>query len=89
MFVIPLLAAPMAIVWMIVTSSISIDSFIVGFLLASAILLMLKVNEIRVDPRRIPDQIVALVIYTVTLARDIWMSSVTVARVILNPNLPL
>ena len=89
MLVTALLAVPMAVVWMVLTSSISADSFLVGFVFASAILLMLKVNKTKIDPRRIPDQIVALAIYTLTLARDIFMSSVEVARVILNPNLPL
>lgn len=89
MFVIPLLAVPMAVVWMIITSSISADSFLVGFLFACAILLMLRVNKTQIDPRRLPDQIVALVIYTITLARDIFLSSVDVAMRILNPNMPL
>lgn len=89
MFVTAVLAVPMAAVWMIFTSSITPDSFLVGFIFASAILLMLKVNQTKIDPRRLPDQIVAVTIYTITLARDIWKSSVDVARVVMNPHMPL
>lgn len=89
MFVTAVLAVPMAVVWMIFTSSLTPDSFLVGFIFASAILLMLKVNQAKITPRRLPDQIVALAIYTITLARDIFLSSVEVARVVMNPNLPL
>lgn len=89
MLVTVILAVPMAIVWMIVTSSVSIGSFFVGFVLGCAILYMVHVQEIQIDRRRLPDQMVALVIYVVTLFRDIWNSSVDVARRVLNPSLPL
>ncbi len=89
MLVTVILAVPMAIVWMIVTSSISVGSFVVGFLVGFAILYMLHVKEIEIDRRRLPDQMIALVIYVANLFRDIWNSSVDVAKRILNPSLPL
>ncbi len=89
MFVTLVLAVPMAIVWMIVTSSLSAGSFLVGLLASAAILVLLRANQVTIDRRRLPDQVAALVIYSVTLARDIWMSSVDVAKRVLNPNLPL
>ncbi len=87
MFII--LAIPMALVWMVITSSINVESFGVGFLLACAILLMVRANKVQINPRRLPDQMVALVIYTLTLLRDIWNSSIDVAKRVLNPNLPM
>ncbi|MEO8610164.1 MAG: Na+/H+ antiporter subunit E [Chloroflexota bacterium] len=89
MIVTLLFAAPMAVVWMIITSSISPGSFLVGFLLSSAILQMLKLQEVEINYRRLPDQLAALVVYTFTLARDIWMCSVDVAKRVLNPNMPM
>jgi multicomponent Na+:H+ antiporter subunit E len=89
MFVIMILAIPMAVVWMIVTSSLSVGSFIVGFVLSFAILWTLKLENLHVNYRRLPDQLAALAIYTVTLARDIWLCSVDVARRVLNPHMPL
>lgn len=87
MFII--LAVPLALVWMIVTSSISVESFAVGFLVGCAILVLVRANHIQINPRRLPDQVLALLIYTLTLMRDIWNSSVDVAKRVLNPNLPM
>ncbi len=84
-----LLAVPIAIVWMILTASVSIGSFLVGFLLGFAILFGLKLDTIHINAGRLPGQIMAFVVYTVTLMRDIWMSSVDVAKRVLNPKMPM
>ena len=84
-----LFAAAMAGLWMIVTSSLSPDSFLVGFVLALAILLLIRRDNATLDPRRLPDQLAALAIYLVTLFRDIFISSVDVARRVLSPEMPL
>jgi multicomponent Na+:H+ antiporter subunit E len=84
-----LLAVPMAVVWMLLTSSLSLDSFFVGFLIGFAILFMMRAQDARISPRRLPSQLAALVVYSVTLARDIVLSSIDVARRVLDPDLPL
>ena len=84
-----LLAVPIAVVWMILTASVSIGSFLVGFLLGFAILFALKLNTIQINAGRLPDQLAAFVVYIVTLLRDIWMCSVDVAKRVLNPKLPM
>lgn len=89
MIVTALFAVPMAIIWMVVTASLTPGSFLVGFVLGFAILYLLKVENIRINYRRVPDQIVAFGIYTVTLFRDIWMCSVDVAKRVLNPAMPM
>lgn len=89
MFMTLLFAVPMAAVWMIVTSSVNPGSFVVGFVLGFAILLMLKLEKVEINYRRLPDQLAALVIYILTLGRDIWISSVDVAKRVLNPNMPM
>src|SRR5687767_7761544 len=89
MFITLLFALPMATIWMIATSSLNPGSFLVGFALSFAILLMLKLEKVEINHRRLPDQLIALVIYTLTLGRDIWMSSVDVAKRVLNPTMPM
>jgi multicomponent Na+:H+ antiporter subunit E len=84
-----LLAVPMAVVWMVVTSTVNPGSFTIGFLVSCAILLMVKLEKIEISYRKLPNQFAALVIYTLTLFRDIWMSSVDVAKRVLNPDLPM
>jgi multicomponent Na+:H+ antiporter subunit E len=89
MLIAMLLATPMAAIWMVVTSSINPGSFVVGFLVSFAILLMIKLEKIEINYRKLPNQVGALLVYTVTLFRDIWMSSVDVAKRVLNPNMPM
>ena len=84
-----LLALPMAILWMIVSGGVSLGSLFVGYALGFAILLVLQVENIQINRRKIPDQIAAFFVYIVTLARDIWLSSVDVAGRVLDPDLPL
>lgn len=83
------LAAPMAALWMAIASSVSFGSFAVGYVLAIALLTVLQVSHVQIDYRRLPDQALALVVYCVTLARDILLSSLDVARRVLDPKLPL
>jgi multicomponent Na+:H+ antiporter subunit E len=74
---------------MIITSDLSPGSFVVGFGLGYAILLAVKLENIHINYRRLPDQIASLAVYTVTLGKDIWMCSVDVAKRVLHPNMPL
>lgn len=84
-----MLAAPMAVLWMAIASSVSPGSFAVGYILALAMLTVFQVSHIKIDHRRLPDQCVAFLVYGVTLARDILLSSLDVARRVLDPRLPL
>ena len=84
-----LLAIPFAIIWMIFTATLTAGGFLVGFVLGFAVLLGLKLGNVRVNFRRLPDQFIAFIIYSVTLARDIWNCSVDVAKRVLNPNMPM
>lgn len=84
-----LLALPMAVLWMLVLGDLSLESFGVGLVLGFLIGLLLRVQHVPVSWRRMPDQLIALFIYTVTLLGDVVMSSIEVARIVLNPRLPL
>ncbi len=84
-----LLAVPLALIWMVVTSDVSLGSFAVGGIFGVAILLLLRTEHSTVQWRRLPDQIVAFFIYTVTLGRDVVLCSIDVARRVLQPQMPL
>lgn len=90
MLVTLLLSVPLAILWMIITANISPGSFFVGSIFGVAILLLLG-NEKRAAMQwnRLPDQLIAFVVYTVTLLRDIVMCSIDVTKRVLNPNMPI
>jgi len=89
MIVIAVLAVPMAVLWVLVSSSVSLGSLLVGYGLGFAILYVLNVCDMELSLRKLPSQTVALIIYTATLMRDIWLSSVDVAKRVLDPTLPL
>ena len=84
-----ILALPLALTWMLVTGSVSLDSLLVGLVIGVAISVLVRPDARAVSWRALPDQLVALVVYSVTLCRDIFLSSVDVAKRVLNPNLPM
>lgn len=84
-----LLAIPMSLLWMIVSGSVSLGSFVVGYALGFAILYLMKTENIQIDWRNLPNQLAAFCIYVVTLLRDIWLSSMDVLKRVLDPDLPM
>lgn len=84
-----LLAVPLAVIWMTVTTNVSLESFGVGMLLGLAILLLLRNQHPSFHWRKLPDQLIAFVVYTVTLGRDVVMSSLDVAKRVLKSEMPL
>lgn len=84
-----LLAIPMSLLWMVVSGSVSLGSFVVGYALGFAVLTLMKTENIQIDWRQLPDQVAALCVYIVTLLRDIWMSSMDVLKRVLDPELPM
>jgi multicomponent Na+:H+ antiporter subunit E len=81
-------AVVIAIVWMLITSRLSIESFLVG-LVFGLLISLLSPRRIVIDGQQLPRQVVALVIYTLILARDIVLSGLDVARRVLSPTMPL
>ncbi len=61
-----LLAVPLAGIWMVVTSNLSLESLFVGAVLGIAIQLLLRTERKTVEVKRLPDQLMALVVYVVT-----------------------
>lgn len=84
-----LLAVPLALTWMAVTSNPTISGFAVGFIVSLLILMWLRPMRRPVDLRRVPGQIAATFVYIVTLFRDIFLSSIEVTRRVLSPDMGL
>jgi multicomponent Na+:H+ antiporter subunit E len=82
-------AVPVALVWMIVTGDLSAGSFSVGYVLGIALLALIRTQNTSLNWKQLPDQIVAFVVYTVTLGRDVVIASLDVTRRVLDPTLPL
>lgn len=86
-----LMAIPMALVWMPLTGHLSIDAFLVGLALGFAVLTLLGEagSTAQVTWSQLPGQVAAAVMYFLILCRDIYLSSIDVAKRILDPKLPL
>ena len=81
-----LMAVPLALIWMIVTSEVSPGSFGVGMLIGISILLVIGARP-TLKRGRLIDQVTAFVVYTITLARDVVNCSIIVARCVLKPEM--
>ena len=84
-----ILALPVALLWVLVTDRLSLDSFALGYVLGVIVALAMGGHRARFRPRQLPAQFVALVVYSVTMMRDILLSSFDVARRVVDPRLPL
>lgn len=85
-----LLAVPMALVWMIIARSITLESLLVGYIFGFGIVFIIRLNTgvlgkathpIRIS--RLPASFVWLLIYAATLSYEILISGIDVARRIL------
>jgi multicomponent Na+:H+ antiporter subunit E len=86
---IALLAGIMAVVWILITGQISWASFGVGYVLGLGVLWLLRPKLPPLNPKRLPRQIIALILYGLILYRDIWLSGLDIARRVLSVDMKL
>lgn len=84
-----LLAVPMGIAWMVLTSNLALDAFLVGYVIGSAILMLVSPNGEKIEFARLPGQLRALAVYTVVLGRDILLSGIDVAKKVIRKDMEL
>jgi multicomponent Na+:H+ antiporter subunit E len=84
-----LLAVPMALVWMIFTTQFNLGGLLVGYGLGLLAVLLIRPAVQPISLRHLPRQLFALVVYVLTLFRDIFLSSIYVARIALAPRLQI
>lgn len=80
---------PLALVWVAITGRVALDSLLIGYLLGLVVIVAARPTPRRISLIKLPGQLLALVIYVLTLLWDIFVSSVEVARIVLTPSLPL
>ncbi|NDJ53778.1 MAG: Na+/H+ antiporter subunit E [Chloroflexi bacterium] len=86
-----LLAIILAVAWVLLTGQVNLFGFLFGYALGFLILGVLR-NEHLGDSwsiRRLPDQVLAFVLYTLIMLKDIAVSSIDVTRRVLSPRMPL
>jgi multicomponent Na+:H+ antiporter subunit E len=89
MSLIVVLAVLLAIIWVLLTTQFNWQGFVIGFSLSMVILYFFRPVEGRVNWRRLPSQIIALLVYLITLYRSIFLSGLDIARRVLSPDMHL
>jgi multicomponent Na+:H+ antiporter subunit E len=84
-----LLIVPLLLVYLELSSNFELSNVVVGLLIVSGILLLIRPRRRPMAWRRLPSAIVALIKYVVILAYDLIMSGIQVARIVLDPALPI
>lgn len=83
------LSLPFSFLWMILTGEMNPAGFVLGFFISAGILTLVHGERAEVSVKRLPFQLVAITIYILQLAVDIFLSSIDVARRVLDPRLPI
>lgn len=79
----------LALAWMLISSQASWKSFVIGLAAGLAITSLGRLWRVQVNLRRLPDQLLALVIYVYELYRDILLAGFDMAQRVLSPNMGL
>lgn len=84
-----LYAIPLALFWMGITNLLTPESFLVGYLLGIGGTALFRPRLPDVNWRKLPGQLVALLVYVVVLYRDILLSGMGLARRVLSRDMNL
>jgi multicomponent Na+:H+ antiporter subunit E len=77
------------LVYLALTANLEASNLVLGLLIASGLTLLVQPRRRRIDLRRIPRAMLALVQYIVIVVYDVIKSGLAMARVILDPALPI
>jgi len=77
------------VIYLALTGNLQTSNLVLGVLVAGAATLLLRPQPGGADPRRLPAAIGATVRYIAILAADVVKSGVSVARIVLDPALPI
>ena len=77
------------VIYLALTGNLQLSNIVLGGLVATGATLLLRPQPSRMDLRRLPAAAWAVVRYTTILAADVVKSGLTVARIVLDPKLPI
>jgi len=77
------------VLYLALTGNLEPGNIVLGALVAAMATLLLRPQGGRVDLRRLPPALWAMVRYIALLAADVVKSGLTVARIVLDPELPI
>ncbi len=77
------------VVYLALTGNLQLSNIVLGALVATVATLLLRPQPGRMDLRRLPAAIWATIRYIAILASDVVKSGIWVARIVLDPKLPI
>ncbi len=77
------------LVYLALTSNLELSNLVVGLLIALGLTALLHPDPYRVRPRRVPGVLWALLRYSFVVAKDFVAGGLQVARIVLDPKLPI
>jgi len=77
------------VIYLALTGNLQLSNIVLGLLVATVAALLLRPRPGRIDARRLPAALWASVRYVAILATDVVRSGIGVARIVLDPKLPI
>ena len=79
----------LTLVYLAFTANLELFNVIAGFIVASLVALLIRPQPRKVNWRHFPQVALALVRYVLVLVYDLVVSGIQVARIVLNPSMPI
>jgi multicomponent Na+:H+ antiporter subunit E len=84
-----ILSLPLFLLYLGLTANLELSNLIAGFLISFAIILLLRPERRKINPKNFPSALFAFIIYLMILLLDLIKSGIQVARIVLSPSLPI
>ena len=84
-----LIIIPLLFVYLELSSNFELSNIIVGLMIVTGITKLIRPQHFSIDWHRLPSSVSALVLYLIILVYDVIASGIQVARIVLDPALPI
>ena len=84
-----LIIIPLLFVYLELSSNFELSNIIVGLMIVTGITKLIRPQHFSIEWHRLPSSVSALVLYLVILVYDVIASGIQVARIVLDPALPI
>jgi multicomponent Na+:H+ antiporter subunit E len=84
-----LIIVPLLFVYLELSSNFELSNIIVGLMIVTGIVKLIRPRRLPTDLRHLPSSVFALMRYLVKLVYDVIASGIQVARIVMDPALPI
>ena len=84
-----LIIVPLLFVYLELSSNFELSNIIVGLMIVTGIVKLIRPRRLPTDLRHLPSSVFALMRYLVKLVYDVIASGIQVARIVMDPGLPI